>query len=322
MSIRLSVDVDLKNRAICGWIATSEVAVAELGLRGEKILSVQCVLPRKDIKALGFHVTGECGFAFYERRDLLVVGNIYEVILKVPAEKDRVFYRLYGDTKTLLEEFVRFELLPRDDLSFLQNSTKDVLAAVPDIFAYKTLMIRLRRGKRGKGSRGVFVGVGYDHKVTDFVCFRQLTEKYLTVWLGFLDARYLWSVVDTYADYGTDIERLSALAVSNYMYAERFFQTQKCVYVFSEKIDADKVIERQLPFWGGMKTNQLAADDSLDVFLTRNIEILSFSPAIKSIFYELLRRASNEPESGLGVNIKHSIFFRDIFKKYSAEYMK
>lgn len=322
MPIKLSVDVDVKNKAICGWVAANDVVVAELSNRDEKIHSVQCVLPRKDIKALGFHATGECGFAFYEKQHSLVSGNIYKIDLKISARDERTFFRLYGDKKTLLEDFVRFELLPRDDLSFLHNSTQDVLTASSDIVAYKTLMIRLRRGKRGKGGRGVFAGIEYDHKATDFLCFRKLTEEYLSVWLEFLDARYLWSVVDTYADYGTDAERLAALAVSNYMFAERFFQTQRCVYDFSVKTEVEKVIERQLPYWGGMKTNQLKADDALDVFLIRNINLLSCSPVIKAIFLEIIKRASVEAESGFGFNLKNSDYFKSVYDFYVHNFFR
>lgn len=269
--------------------------------------------------AAGFHTTGMCGFRFPLESVNIFEGCIYNVVIISGMERYSV-HRLYGDQEKLLSEFVAHELLPRHDYKYMTSTTEEVLSNSSDIIAYKNLLIRLRRGKRGLEWRGAFKGVDYPYKLSDFSFFKMITETKLEFWLAFLDARYLWSVLDTYADYGDSTERLAALAVSNYMYAERFFQTQRCLFDFIPKIESEKITEHQLDYWGGMKTNQLADDDALDVFLTRNIEVLNISKVIKRIFIELIKRSSVELQSGLGVNLNNSKVFTGIFEQYSKKY--
>ncbi len=305
---------------IRGWVASAEPAKLKIYKDNVFLAEVCSDIYRGDVKDAGLHSTGFCGFSFSAVECNLVEGDIYKVEISANTSVTTV-HRLYGDHKIMLNEFVHLELLPRNDLSHLEPSTTEILKSAPCIFAYKKLMIRLRRGKRGKQSRGEFIGYEYKHKDSDFACFRTLTEKYLTVWTSFLDSRYLWSVVDTYADYGTPTERLAALAVSNYMYAERFHQTQHCLYQLIEKDDDAKVVSHQLQYWGGMKTNQLCADDALDVFLTRNLEILSLAPAIKIIFFKLLNRSSLESRSLLGMNLSNSEFFFNVYETYKNKFI-
>lgn len=319
--MKFSVDVNMHLSGIRGWVAVEEPAKLKLYKDDVLLGEVVADLGRDDVKAAGLHPTGLCGFSFDASEYGLIEGDIYKVEVCSGASVVRVF-RLYGDHQKMLKEFVLLELLPRDDLSYLEPTTDEVLRSAPCIFAYKKLMIRLRRGKRGKQSRGVFVGYDYESRESDFSCFRALTENYLSVWNSFLDSRYLWSVLDTLADYGTPMERLAALAASNYMYAERFFQTQHCLYTLVEKDSEEKIFTRQLPYWGGMKTNQLANDDALDVFLTRNLEILSHAPVVKSIFFKLLGRSSEEPGSLLGFNLSNSGFFAGVYGDYKKDFIK
>ncbi len=317
---RFSIDVDLKNQAICGWFAgvDGETKVS-LYRRGVCLGSVSCTLPRPDVAAAGFHVDGACGFSFPATRYGLQPGNIYKVVIASKSTRIEVL-RLYGVRADWQSRFVVHELLPRHDYAYLANDTDSVLAQSCDVIAYKNLMIRLRRGKRGVSGRGKFVGIDYPHATSDFIHFRFLSESLLPFWLEFLDARYLWSLIDTFADYGSSEERPAALAVSNYMYAERFFQTKHCIFDETEKEEKRKVFRPQLNYWGGMKTNQLAEDDAMDIFLTRNIEILACAPLVRAVFFELMRRSSNEPGSGLGFNLSNSKYFRELFAVYEREY--
>jgi hypothetical protein len=318
--MKFSVDINMHLGDIRGWGSSLETARLKIYKDDTFLAEAHSNIYREDVKNAGLHPTGLCGFSFAETGCDLVEGEIYKIEILTSASTVTV-YRLYGDHKKMLNEFVHLELLPRNDLSHLEPSTTDILKSAPCIFAYKKLMIRLRRGKRGKQSRGEFIGYEYKHKDSDFAYFRTLTEKYLTVWTAFLDSRYLWSVVDTYADYGTPTERLAALAVSNYMYAERFHQTQHCLYQLIEKDDDAKVVSHQLQYWGGMKTNQLCADDALDVFLIRNLEILSLAPVIKIIFFKLLNHSSLESRSLLGMNLSNSEFFFNVYETYKNKFI-
>ena len=317
---KFSIDVDLNNQAICGWHGGAGADTKVFLYHRDRCLgSVSCVQRRPDVLAAGFHRDGACGFSFPVSEYKLIPGNIYKVVI-FSGEQRVEAMRLYGASSEWASKFVDHELLPRHEYSYLANDTESVLAQQCDLIAYKTLMIRLRRGKRGVSGRGKFVGVNYPWAASDFVHFRFLSESLLTFWLSFLDARYLWSMVDTFADYGGVEERLAALSVSNYMYAERFFQTRKCIYDAVEKEEERKVFRPQLPYWGGMKTNQLAEDDAMDIFLTRNIEILACAPLVRSVFFELIRRAARESDSGFGFNLVNSKFFRDVFAVYDADY--
>ena len=316
MSTKLSVDVDMENKAICGWVVSGEIiSTVDVYHHMNKVATGVCNLHRPDILALNMHSTGNCGFSFSETKHGFVRGNVYIVGVKAGSEYLRVL-RVYGDSASLLNEFIGLELLPRNDPSHLDLETEGVVSSNSDVQAYKKLLIRLRRGSRGRSWRGEFVGTDYSHRETDFVYFKFLTESLLAFWLGFLDARYLWSVVDTYADYGMREEKLAALAVSNFMHAERMFQTRRCIFDSVEKALEDRIVDRQVEYWGGMKSNQLSGDDALDIFLSRNIEILQSAPVIRSIFFEILARAASAPDSSLGFNLANSSYFKEVFSHY------
>lgn len=323
MAIKCSVDVDLRINAICGWASEGAgVATVTIGSRGLTLASNLSDLMRPDVKAAGLHSTGECGFIFPEDELGLVKGNIYTVTVMPISSEAVVVHRLYGDYAALLKVLSEFEVQPRDDVTCLAVPYEHALEQYTDVVMLKYLLIRLRRGKRAKGCRGRFEGVEYPNRDYDFSRFRSIFEGYLSVWLKLLDARYLWSIVDTYADYGFKHERFAALAVSNYMFAERFFQTRKCLFNSERKSDEEiqKRSQGQLPYWGGMLTNKLDADDSMDIFITRNLEILSDVPVVKSIFIELLKRAAKEADSGFGMNLNNSKYFDNGFDVYKEHF--
>lgn len=308
---RYSVDADLGNNALCGWFGSAkDDAFVDLYHHGRFIARSPCTLSREDVRRAGLHDTGMCGFAFYGAKGDVKPGNIYKIVYHSAGEV-KSFYRLFGDSAALATEFVNFELLPRNDMAFLEATTEQVVNRVSDVLAFKTLMIRLRRGKRANGWRGEFLGVDYKYKDSDFLTFKYMFESNLSFWLDFMDARYLWSTIDTYADYGPLESRFAALAVSNYMYAERFLQTQKCIFDFVEKREENKIYRPQLRYWGGMKTNQLAEDDAIDIFITRNVELYKHAPVIGAVFFELIKRSAKESDSPLGFNAAHSKYIND-----------
>ena len=316
---KYSIDVNLKLGYISGWFdCADEHTVVELYHRGVKVASTGCLRSRPDVMVAGLHSTGDCGFSFSKGDYLIEDGCVYKVVI-VFGDQRLSALRVYGDFKKLQEEFFVYELLPRHEYKYLAETTEEVLSNRSDTLGFKSLLIRLRRGKRGVSWRGEFKGVEYPHKYSDFVSFKSVFEGQLEFWLRFLDARYLWSVIDTYADYGSVLERLAALSVSNYMFSERFFQTRKCIFDSVEKVEVDKVLVGQINYWGGMKTNQIIEDDSMDVFFTRNLEILKDIPVIQSVFFELIKRAAVEEESGLGFNLKFSDYFAKVFDFYRKE---
>lgn len=76
-------------------------------------------------------------------------------------------------------------------------------------------------------------------------------------------------------------------------------------------------MDRQIAYWGGMHANLFTIDDSLDVFLTRAIEVMKESPLLLGYFFSILIAASKSENSLLGENLKRSINFQEAFAFYS-----
>ena len=126
--------------------------------------------------------------------------------------------------------------------------------------------------------------------------------------------RYLWSVVDIFADYADIGERMAALSISNILMHERFAQTNKCIYDFSEK--NDKILDKQIHYWGGMATNRLNLDDSFDIFMTRNLECLESFPLMKKFYCFFIKKMMHEESSILYLNINNSVYFGEAANFY------
>jgi len=315
--VKLFADVNLKLRAITGWAGPNEdvsTLKAELFRNGTSVASVPLDVQRKDVKEAGLHPTGRCGFKFSELQHGLVQGNFYHVLINSPETSLKKGI-LYGDVAALMETFDRFEILPRNDYSILEPSTKALLSQGCDLINLKKLLIRLRRGKRAFQCRRTFKGVEYAHKEEDWNFFRGWVEENIDILTKHLSMRYLWSLLDVFADYAETAERLAALAVSNILYQERFAQTYQCIFDLHEK---KELSSEQSFYWGGMKTNCLAGDDSYDVFLTRMLENLEPFPLIKNFFSAWLLRASETEKSILGCNMKHSEYFQKMADCYRA----
>ena len=220
----------------------------------------------------------------------------------------------FGARADLLRAFTVFEI-PRDDLSLLKRPTEDLLQSGTDLINLKKLIIRLRRAKRAFGERGVFSGVHHDHIESDLLALKEMYSGYFSTLNQVIDVRYIWSIVDCIADFGTPIERACALSVSNFMHAERMAQSLRNVYDFADR--CDPVLTHQLPYWGGMKTNQYSSDDALDIFLTRIVEIVSEEPFVFACFGAIMLEAANHESSLLGENLRRSRHFQEAFEHYA-----
>lgn len=316
--MKSAVDVNLNKSAITGWASSDsnqplEQCVVKVFrnevLLGEALLEVQ----RDDVRQAGLHPTGKCGFQFPAVATGLVPGCIYRVSFFLNgncAFSKRVFY---GNPTIFIDQFNRFEL-PRDDFSIMAEGAEALFEDGNDLLAFKKLLIRLRRGKRAHGWRATFKGYPYEFMESDWLVFRAFVEENLDVLFSLIGARYLWSIIDTFADYAEGGERLAALAVSNILYQERFAQTFKCIYDFVEK--DEKIVDRQIDYWGGMATNRLALDDAYDVFITRNLECLRDYPLVRRFFIVFIKKMMDESSSILGFNINNSDYFGNMAKFY------
>lgn len=316
--MKCSVDVNLTKKAITGWAVSDtnqnlDDCVVSISRNNDLLASCFLGVQRYDVKKAGLHPDGKCGFEFHSKDVNLVEGSIYHVSFKaVDGTSSKCV--LYGDKSRFVGEFNRFEL-PRDDFSIMEGHPDDLFKSGDDLLALKKLLIRLRRGKRAHGWRSSFKGYSYPHIHDDWVSFRKFVEQYVDFLISTLSPRYLWSIVDTYADYADGGEQMAALAVSNMLYQERFAQTYKCVYDFVEK--EEKIIDRQLVYWGGMATNRLALDDAYDVFLTRNLECLSEFPLMKRFFIGFVKAMLEVDSSIMHFNVNNSPYFNNMAQFYN-----
>jgi len=317
--MKYAVDINLKKNSITGWASTDaneniDNCMVSIFRNDNLLHTCALIMQRDDVLKAGLHPDGKCGFVFSNENINLICGSIYKVQFKDSNGKiilsKQVFY---GEVKEFIDQFNTFEL-PRDDFSIMNDGPEELFRSGNDFLAFKKLLIRLRRGKRAHGWRGAFSGHDYPCIHRDWIFFREFVESNIDILLLNMRPRYLCSIVDVFADYAEVGERMAALAISNILMHERFSQTLKCVYDFSEKYE--KILDRQLHYWGGMATNRLDLDDAFDVFMTRNIECLEYFPLMKKFFGKFMKEMLIEDSSILNVNLKNSKFFSEAANFY------
>jgi hypothetical protein len=312
-----SVDFDSGANLVRGWAAPSydhdnaSTSVRIRTFKGSKD-ERSPVEFRPSISERNFHKTGMVGFSFSP--DCPMRGDFFT--LQISSDHTDLHYKhLAGPMEQLATEFAKFEI-PRDDNSVLEPSTEELLSSGSDALNLKKLIVRLRRAKRGKESVGRFVGVPHRYIESDLHALKTLTWSYFRPVSRLIGVRYLWSVADCIADYGTTEESLRAYSLSQMMHVERMAQTYQCVYHFAEKPKSEQVRAKQLPYWGAMLSNRLNQDDSLDIMMVRAIETLSPDPLIYAIFCEMMLQAAASSNSLLSFNTSNSEWFASSFHRY------
>jgi hypothetical protein len=316
-----SIDFDNKARIMGGWLAPTHTfnnahsTVTIQTFKG-KSSTVSPVDMRLDVLSNDIHATGSTGFSF--AADIAQLGDL--VSIQFQAENLSIKQKtLYGSKEAWVREFAQFEV-PRDDMSVLEKSTAELLTSGPDLLNLKLLIVRLRRAKRARSSIGRFVGVPHDHIATDLHALKSIVTRYFKVVSEVITARYLWSILDCLADYGNPEESLRAFGISSMMHIERMGQTINCLYSL-QPLPADQQTRLvQKPYWGGMLTNRLSKDDSLDIFLTRAKNSLSPDPLIYAIFCRIILDAASSPNSYLAFNLANSPWLMDAFAPYRREF--
>lgn len=315
--MKYSIDINNTSKTISGWAASEigldiEDGVVILQHIGETIEKIRLSTQRDDVKNAKLHHNGKCGFVFRDSTNTPLYDRIHDVVIKSTTEKIKKTVFI-GDVDSKIKEFSEFEI-DRDDFSIMDEPTDSLKSSNGDLLLTKKLLIRLRRAKRAKNFRGKFIGIEHKHKETDWSLFDKIIRTYQDFLLSKIETRYLWSFIDTYADFGSPKERIAALAISNYLYQERFAQTIHCIYELKKKEKPQKDI--QLRYWDGMGTNLLKADDSYDIFLTRNLEILSETPLMKNFFKEFIRRSITHSDSITRINTDNSDHFKGTLSFY------
>jgi hypothetical protein len=317
--IKFSVDLNHNLDGVSGWISLDKGyydsinIYAVLTRHGKQLSKKKCVLQRDDVKNANLHITGQCGFLFSNVDVPLIEGNLYKVsfINRSVCIGSRELF--FGSKEKIAKLFNQLEILPRSDFKILEYSHTDLLQqSNNDIEFIKKIIIRLRRGKRAHCWRLNFKGEPYKNQIDDWNFIRCLVIAHHELITKNIHPRNIWSLIDTFADYGEEGESVAALSISNILFQERFSQTLNCIYDVNIKAE---VIKKQIPYWCGL-SNSLTSDDSYDIFITRNLEALKPYPIIKYFFVYFTLLMISQKNSILGENISHSDHFLDMSRFY------
>ena len=321
--MKFAIDKRFDKGLINGW-ATSDKQDLDIEFSvniftpQRKVFSAKANLYRSDVQSAGLHSTGNCGFSFNAHAAGVRDGDL--IFIRIGCEEPVEFKShsfVYGDANNKVEEFSKYELA-RDDFSIMEESTIALLENHNHLLALKILMIRLRRFKRAKQWRGEFYGIEYSYKETDWELFRNIVTNYREAIFDNLSTRYLFSIIDTIADFSSKDEGLAALSLSMMMFHERFAYTLNLIY--DKQVKINPVKNTQMHIWGDMLTNNLFRDDSLDIYLTRSTALLKEYPALLSYFYEIVQRSAVEQNSLFHENISSSEYFMSAWEFYSARF--
>ena len=273
---------------------------------------------RPDVKSLGLHETGLCGFSFNAKAYGVREGDLIFIELAREDEQEKFTHSfLYAQQDDTKLQFDLFEI-PRDDFSIKDNDTQSLLQDYSHLLALKILLIRLRRNKRAKGFRGQFSGIKYEHKESDWELFYYIVSTFREAILDCLSTRNLFSITDTIADFSTPIERCAAQSLSMFMFHERFAQTINPVCHIESFTHIQPNIQHIV--WDGMLSNRLLLDDSLDVYFTRALEVLQFSPLILVFYEKLMLKAMSEKNSIFYINLINSEYFQTAWVYYKTKF--
>ncbi|MDU6817565.1 MAG: hypothetical protein E6418_01280 [Leclercia adecarboxylata] len=321
--MKYAIDKVFSKGLINGWVAADDgnkntIYHVKIKTPEKTIYDNVAVIERPDVKAVGLHETGKCGFSFNAKLYGVREGDLLFIELSKQNGEERIthsfLYAVHNETRLKFDSLE----IPRDDFSIMDKPTETVLQDHPHLFALKILLIRLRRNKRAKGWRGQFTGVPYEHRDSDWATFYHIVSTYREAILNSLSSRNLFSISDTIADFSTPIERCAAQSLSMFMFHERFSQT------LNPLIKDDKLIhvnaKTQYVIWDGMLTNRLEADDALDVYLTRTYENLQSAPLILNFFQVLIKRAMSEKNSIFYRNLIHSEYFSEAWNFYETKF--
>lgn len=317
--MKLAIDKLFERGLINGWVSANDGnknSVYKINIKTpEKTIYTSLATNfRPDVKAAGLHETGLCGFSFNAKEYGVREGDLLFIELISEDKKERYTHTfLYAEKNDTKHQFDRFEI-PRDDFSIMEKETQLILQDYPHWIALKVLLIRLRRFKRGKGGRIKFCGVAYDHFKNDWECFYKIISIFREAIFDNLSIRNIFSITDTIADCSNTEERSAALALSFYMFHERFAQTLHPL----NKINSFEHLNpnRQHQVWGRMLSNRLEKDDALDVYLTRAHEVLGNSPLILCYFEKIMLITMDEENSIFKRNLTNSEFFSEVWCIY------
>ena len=149
------------------------------------------------------------------------------------------------------------------------------------------------------------------HPQASFRCIRQLVEGNLDLVLKQLDARWLVSICDSYADFGEPLEARNALLISTFLNWERLAASyiQWAEPGRTTRRVEGPVPEENEPLWGGLVTVQLTRGDTTNNLFKRYARLLAPTPHLLAIWRELLGRMRDNDSVMAALDAPHGHLF-------------
>ena len=128
------------------------------------------------------------------------------------------------------------------------------------------------------------------------------------------DTRWLVSILDTYADFGDEVEKRNALLVVQIANFEKLWATNLLMYDVNENKEKLKELRRNkvIPLWDGMYSFNINHGDMTGNFFGRLESMLEGSPVILEIYRTIIERLK-----GSGMTLDHlDKYHRRLFEPY------
>ncbi len=143
-------------------------------------------------------------------------------------------------------------------------------------------------------------------KCQDWNYFKQNIETNVDYICENMNTRWLVSICDTYCDYGLDIEKSQAYAISLFVNLEKLNQT--IITMHDCKIDnstLEKMRYKTFPIWDGMTTMSMGKNADV-IFNLFNRKKILFIPLFYKIFNTICLRMVDCNQTTLNVLNKYS----------------
>jgi len=127
---------------------------------------------------------------------------------------------------------------------------------------------------------------------------KQLLEKYDEVLLAEMNTRWLLSICDSYADYGTDLERSSAMLIVAFVNAIKLADTERLI-LCSAEIDQEKIAaqtKEPQPLYDGLTVYVVKTGDMPANMFARIERTLRATPLLHRVWstiFQRLQRSEN-----------------------------
>lgn len=125
--------------------------------------------------------------------------------------------------------------------------------------------------------------------------FKNLIESNLEQICSELDTRWLVSVADTYADYGTPVEKRNALYISMIANFEKLWATNLLMYDLKlNKVRLEKLKNNEtIPLWDGMYSFNINRGDMTRNLFGRLFDFQKETPVLEKVLETVLERMQN-----------------------------